>query len=374
MTTTVALQTKKITRADLSEAFGGNVRLVRVFEQLLQDITTNIPDAIVQVSDISAAPFVLAAPSTLTPNGLVLTGGSGISIAQSGTALDVSLSVPVPVAFGGTGATTATAARGNLGAAASGANGDITSLTGLTTPLPISEGGTGQTTAAAALTALGGVTAAGAAAAAPVQTVFGRSGNVIAATGDYSVAQVIGAAATSGTLAQFASTSSAQLASVLSDETGTGSAVFSTGPTLTAPVVNGVTNGSAAAAGVVGEVLTASPAALALTSGTSTNVASISLSAGDWLVWGQLVFSAGGTTTLSSWASGFNQTSAALPGFPLTTQQSGITLAAGAIACQQPVPRRISVAAATTYYLVGSATFSGSTCYGQGIIYANRIR
>jgi trimeric autotransporter adhesin len=42
----------------------------------------------------------------------------------------------LPVGDGGTGGTTAAAARTNLGAAASGANGDITSLTGLTTAVP----------------------------------------------------------------------------------------------------------------------------------------------------------------------------------------------------------------------------------------------
>lgn len=47
------------------------------------------------------------------------------------------------VVSGGTGAETASAARTNLGAAASGANSDITSLTGLTTPISVAQGGTG---------------------------------------------------------------------------------------------------------------------------------------------------------------------------------------------------------------------------------------
>ncbi|HEX7260017.1 MAG TPA: hypothetical protein VF272_03760, partial [Candidatus Saccharimonadia bacterium] len=47
---------------------------------------------------------------------------------------------------GGTGAITAGAARTNLGAAASGANADITSLSGLTTALSVTQGGTGQNT------------------------------------------------------------------------------------------------------------------------------------------------------------------------------------------------------------------------------------
>lgn len=62
---------------------------------------------------------------------------------------------PVDVPFGGTGATNAADARSNLGAARSGANGDITSISGLTTPLSINQGGTGATTAIDARTNLG---------------------------------------------------------------------------------------------------------------------------------------------------------------------------------------------------------------------------
>ena len=63
----------------------------------------------------------------------------------------------VAVANGGTGATTASGARTNLGAASSGANSDITSITGLTTDLTIAQGGTGASTAATALSNLGGL-------------------------------------------------------------------------------------------------------------------------------------------------------------------------------------------------------------------------
>ncbi len=50
---------------------------------------------------------------------------------------------PLPVANGGTGATTAATARTNLSAAGSGVNSDITQLTGLTTALSVAQGGTG---------------------------------------------------------------------------------------------------------------------------------------------------------------------------------------------------------------------------------------
>lgn len=52
----------------------------------------------------------------------------------------------IPVTAGGTGSTTTSGARTNLSAAASGANSDITSITGLTTPLTVAQGGTGVAT------------------------------------------------------------------------------------------------------------------------------------------------------------------------------------------------------------------------------------
>ena len=69
---------------------------------------------------------------------------------QGGTSGDT-----LPIASGGTAAATAAAARASLSAAASGANSDITSLTGLTTALSIAQGGTAATTAGGVRTALG---------------------------------------------------------------------------------------------------------------------------------------------------------------------------------------------------------------------------
>ena len=70
-------------------------------------------------------------------------------------AYEAPISFPLAVSLGGTGAASSTTARTNLGAAASGANSDITSLSGLTTALTVAQGGTGGTTAAHARTALG---------------------------------------------------------------------------------------------------------------------------------------------------------------------------------------------------------------------------
>lgn len=62
------------------------------------------------------------------------------------TVVATHLSSPLPIAQGGTAASTASAARSSLGSAASGANSDITSLSALSTPLSVPQGGTGATT------------------------------------------------------------------------------------------------------------------------------------------------------------------------------------------------------------------------------------
>lgn len=112
-----------------------------------------------------------------TLNGQVVTiNGQLVTINSSITSLSSRVttveSETQPIARGGTGATTADSALGNLGAtevgksviratsapvartaigaAASGANSDITSLSGLTTPLSAAQGGTGNTTGNAA--------------------------------------------------------------------------------------------------------------------------------------------------------------------------------------------------------------------------------
>jgi len=70
---------------------------------------------------------------------------------------DLNSTNPLGVGVGGTGASTANDARVALGTAKSGANSDITSISGLTTALTIAQGGTGAQTAAAALKNLVGL-------------------------------------------------------------------------------------------------------------------------------------------------------------------------------------------------------------------------
>ena len=78
-------------------------------------------------------------PAAATFTALTATGSTNLSTIASGTWNGTAIGV----AYGGTGATTAAGARTNLSAAQSGANSDITSLSGLTTPLSETQGGTG---------------------------------------------------------------------------------------------------------------------------------------------------------------------------------------------------------------------------------------
>lgn len=91
---------------------------------------------------------VLSAGGVTTINGIntstqTFAAGTNISITTLVDTHTIALTGQVGVANGGTGAASAAAARTNLGAAASGANTDITSLAGLTTALGVQYGGTG---------------------------------------------------------------------------------------------------------------------------------------------------------------------------------------------------------------------------------------
>lgn len=99
---------------------------------------------------IGATGYVLKSDGTDPTWGQVaaseITGSVDLTTQVTGT---------LPLANGGTNATTASGARTSLGAAASGANTDITSLGGLTTDIAVADGGTGASDAATARTNLG---------------------------------------------------------------------------------------------------------------------------------------------------------------------------------------------------------------------------
>lgn len=172
-----------------------------------------------------------------------------------------------------------------------------------------------------------------------------------------------------------ATPSSANLITALTDETGTGVAVFGTSPTITTPNLVGTTAVGNAAAGSVGEVISAGvlfAAGVTLTTATSANITSISLTAGDWNVYGNIILN----DTLVTISQGFgwiSLTSATLPDISMTSFIAGSTTLLAAVG--QPVPMlRVNVSTTTTVYLGCQATFASGTVKGSGQIIARRVR
>lgn len=139
---------------------------------------------------------------------------------------------PVAVDLGVTSISVATA-NGISGSSSGGATPILTLALGAITPSTVTIGAGAAITSSGAGGALGSNAFTSTAFVPTSTTVNGHalSANVTVAVGD-----ITNAASTASSLAQFAATTSAQLAGVLSDETGTGVAVFDTSPHLTGPV------------------------------------------------------------------------------------------------------------------------------------------
>ena len=198
---------------------------------------------------------------------------------------------------------------------------------GLVIPVAIASGGTGSTTAAGALTNLGALPIAGG-------TITGSL-------------------------------------TVNGNETVGGNLSFST----SGDGISGITNASNAAAGIVGEVITASATGVAMVSGTFTNVTQITLTAGDWDVWGHVALIPAGTTTISQIATAISDASASYPGH----DDISSTLLVASFTTGNPQvfntgTARRNINASRSVFLVAGPTFGVSTMTADGTIFARRIR
>ncbi len=176
--------------------------------------------------------------------------------------------------------------------------------------------------------------------------------------------------------------------------TGSGGIVLANGPTfitstVTAPSVTfsstsgiiGTTTNNNAAAGSVGEevesIITLASGGVSLTNATSADVTSISLTAGDWDVWGNVGFSGNGATLTAYTYGWISSTSATTPDAAYQSQlafsANGATFTQGSIAFCAP-GRRFSLTTTTTIYLSVNSGFSVSTEFAFGAIYARRRR
>lgn len=138
----------------------------------------------------------------------------------------------------------------------------------------------------------------------------------------------------------------------------------------------GITNTGNATAGTPGEVVTSSVsagAAVALVTATGTNVTSISLTAGDWSVEGNINFAAT-TATVTGTSGGITTTTLTVPNDG-TEVYSGVQVTLLSENDSVTIPRkRINVSSTTTVYLVGKCTFSAGSVSAFGAITATRFR
>jgi hypothetical protein len=170
--------------------------------------------------------------------------------------------------------------------------------------------------------------------------------------------------------------------------TGSGAIVLANAPTfvtgtVTAPSITfsstsgiiGTTTNNNAAAGSVGEYVEniVAVTSVSLTSGTITNAATLSLTAGDWDLSGNIGFFGGSTTTptfLKAWVSTSSSTD---PGAPYYANQFPTGTPFATAPYEFTVPTlRVSLAAPATVYLSAQALFAISTCTCGGWVYARR--
>lgn len=143
-------------------------------------------------------------------------------------------------------------------------------------------------------------------------------------------------------------------------------------PSSTNGIVGTTTNDNANA-GSVGEFVTQTASAVSLTPNTPANVTSISLTAGDWDVTGNIQFNAAAGTTIASALASAGTTSATINNSPDRSVIESTQALANPVSLIAPV-QRISITATTTVFLVGNCNFSGGTSSADGRIRARRIR
>jgi hypothetical protein len=291
--------------------------------------------------------------------GVAITGGSvnntpvGATTPSTGAFTTLTATTPVAVTSGGTGSNTAAGARTNLGLGtiATQNSNNVTVTGGTIDNTPV-----GQTTAAAGsfttLNSTGGA-------------LNGTVGATTPNTGTFTTLNSTGGAL-NGTLG---ATTPSTIAATTISATGTIT------PNQTNGIVGTTTNNNANA-GSVGEVITATLAPgtpISLTTGAGANVTSISLTAGDWDVWGNVLFTPAGTTNTAYIGCGINTTTATLPSGLFAI---GPALATGNVTTQgmSAPTQRMSLASTTTVFLVAQSSFTVSTMSAFGTITARRRR
>ena len=132
----------------------------------------------------------------------------------------------------------------------------------------------------------------------------------------------------------------------------------------------GVTDGSDASAGQIGEYVTASSSgAVTPSTGAVNNIATLPLTPGDWDVAGNVIFNPTAGVTYA--ACSVSTTSGAIG--PIATRVPGAA-SATQLRIGTGGSLRVSVAAPTTVYLTAQTAFSSGSMSVTGVISARRMR
>jgi hypothetical protein len=129
-----------------------------------------------------------------------------------------------------------------------------------------------------------------------------------------------------------------------------------------------------APAGTVGEIIDSGYlTGVAIATATNTNLATISLTAGDWDIYASIVGQPAGTTTTQYTGGGISFVSATLPAnnADYFFMPAGVAGASTGGAC--PIVNK-NISATTTVYLVGLIGYSVSTLTAACRLYARRRR
>ena len=141
--------------------------------------------------------------------------------------------------------------------------------------------------------------------------------------------------------------------------------------------LTGVTDGSDAAAGQIGEVISnVITTVVVLTTGVTSVVGQINLTPGDWDVCGEVWVNVVGASLTFAVAS-INQAGQGMAAAPILTgarTQVVPAISAGNTQILSLRTCRVSLAAATTYSLFAQSVFSGGGCNTTGVIWARRVR
>lgn len=286
----------------------------------------------------------------------------GLSRYNAGSFVDVPLSIS-----NSTGSVTMP--DGITGSPISGSTGSFTTLAASSTV-----SGTGFSNYLASPPAIGSTTPA-----AVTGSVVNTTSNFQGPAAGYSISTVTGVGS-GGAIQLFDATHGNQVnvqnagATVASFSAG-GITVGTGYPLIPASVagIKGTTTNDTPNAGSIGENPTGSTSGTSMTNNTPANCTSVSLTAGNWLVWGVASFAPNTGTTVAQIVSGISTTSATL-GATGTFTSLAATLTTAAAQSQATPAVTLKLAATTTVYLVGQSQFATSTMTCSGNISALRIR